>query len=155
MLNRVLPPSPQKMKLMLLAILTASVVSVNTDSGASFYRRGLRHQPDCDCDYFPGGCRVRKKLQSISYKRRRKKLTCLGKSPKHVTPLHFELKKWNLAKKKGGIKGQKKGFLGQYLINLWPWPPSLLKQTFFMRSLTAKLIMRAWRGWIHALLFRL
>merc|ERR1712156_126724 len=57
-MGRVLPPSPQKMKLMLLAILTAFVVSVNTDSGASFYRRGLRHQPDCDCDYFPGGCRI-------------------------------------------------------------------------------------------------
>ena len=77
-------------------------------------RGRFRHQPDCDCDYFPGGCRVRKILQSISYKRRRKKLTCLGKSPKLVTPLHFKV--------------PKEGVLGQYFMALTPLPS---KTNFF------------------------
>ena len=93
--------SPHKMKLMLIAILAAFVVSLQ---GQFQYGSNAQygHSPVgiCDCDYSSGGCRVRKILQSISCEGKRKKLTFFGKSPKYVSPLHFELKKWILAKKR-------------------------------------------------------
>ena len=65
--------SPHKMKLMLIAILAAFAVSVDSGEayGRGYWKRpALHHGPrpcndcDCDCQYSSGGCRVRQILQN-------------------------------------------------------------------------------------------